>query len=70
MVLDAGNIVSECAIGIGDFHMTEVTFQVEFASPQELLAREKGFFKALVYESGDKDHFYEVAARMGSCPTA
>ncbi|RXW20112.1 hypothetical protein EST38_g5743 [Candolleomyces aberdarensis] len=42
---------------------------VEFASPKELLAKEKGFFKALVDESGDKDHFYEVAEKKGSSST-
>ncbi|KAJ2931797.1 hypothetical protein H1R20_g5295, partial [Candolleomyces eurysporus] len=43
---------------------------VEFASPKELLAKEKGFFKALVDESGDKDHFYEVVEKKGSSSTA
>ncbi|KAJ2923002.1 hypothetical protein H1R20_g14091, partial [Candolleomyces eurysporus] len=43
---------------------------VEFASPKELLAKENGFFKALVDESADKDHFYEVAERKGSSSTA
>ncbi|RXW21499.1 hypothetical protein EST38_g4368 [Candolleomyces aberdarensis] len=43
---------------------------VEFASPKVLLAKEKGFFKALVDESGDKDHFYEVAEKKGSSSTA
>ncbi|KAF6764274.1 multidrug resistance-associated ABC transporter [Ephemerocybe angulata] len=35
----------------------------EFASPAELLAKPKGLFKALVDESGDKVHLYEVAER-------
>ena len=70
MVLDAGNIVSQCTTAIVDLHLIRANFQVEFASPKELLAKEKGFFKALVDESGDKDHFYEVAEKKGSSSTA
>ena len=70
MVLDAGNIVSECPIDVVGFHLTRAIFQVEFASPKELLAKEKGFFKALVDESGDRERFYEVAEKKGSSSTA
>jgi hypothetical protein len=57
-------------IDIVDFYLTQTVFQVEFASPKELLAKEKGFFKALVDESGDKDRFYEVAEKKGRSLTA
>ena len=69
MVLDTGNIVSGLMYDIFDFQLTQV-MQVEFASPKELLAKEKGFFKALVDESGDKERFYEVAEKKGNPSTA
>lgn len=34
---------------------------VEFDKPSELLKMEKGMLKALVDESGDKDHLYAMA---------
>ena len=36
--------------------------QVEFGAPSELLKNEKGFLRALVDESGDKDNLYAMAA--------
>ncbi|KAH7906178.1 hypothetical protein BJ138DRAFT_1117803 [Hygrophoropsis aurantiaca] len=35
---------------------------VEFGSPAELLQNDKGMFRALVDDSGDKDALYEMAA--------
>lgn len=33
----------------------------EFDKPSELLKKEKGLLKALVDESGDKEHLYSMA---------
>ncbi|PIL29334.1 ATP-binding cassette transporter [Ganoderma sinense ZZ0214-1] len=42
---------------------------VEFGSPSELLKNEKGFLRALVDESGDKDKLYEMAAAAAIPPS-
>ncbi len=43
-----------------------IAFQVEFGSPNELLGHEKGFLRALVDESGDREKLYAMAAAAES----
>lgn len=66
MVLDTGKIVRihvtwmlYCVMysSIQSFH------QVEFGKPSELLKNEKGFLRALVDESGDKEALYAMAEK-------
>ena len=41
------------------------SFKVEFGSPSVLLKNEKGFLRALVDESGDRDKLYAMVAAAG-----
>ena len=56
MVLDAGRLVRWSAPLVLNSPLN--FFQVEFASPSELLQIEKSFFRALVEESADKEALY------------
>lgn len=60
MVLDAGKIVGAA------FHFSDTTdsFQVEFASPRELLDNQPGKLRALVDESQDRDILYAMASKQ------
>ena len=58
MVLDAGRIVS-CLHASSLAVLTQP--QVEYGPPSELLKNEKGFLRALVDESADKDTLYAMA---------
>lgn len=59
MVLDAGRIVS-CLRASSLAVLTQP--QVEYGPPSELLKNEKGFLRALVDESADKEHLLSVAS--------
>ncbi len=62
MVLDAGNIVSTLRFHLLSFlHSPHHSLQVEFDTPSELLKIPNGRLKALVDESGEKEHLYAMA---------
>ena len=66
MVLDAGRIVSNRISFLG-FVLKYVHLpQVEYDKPSELLKIEKGMLKALVDESGEKEHLYAMANSAAS----
>lgn len=58
MVLDAGRIVSDCAML---FIALLISLQVEFDSPQALLKIDDGRLRYLVDESNDRDILYAMA---------
>ena len=61
MVLDAGNIVCRhLQVRTYDFLILRL-LQVEFDKPSELLKIPNGRLKALVDESGEKEHLYAMA---------
>jgi hypothetical protein len=48
--------------GFRRYKENDMTVQVEFASPQELLRKEGSFFKAMVDQSADREILYAMAA--------
>lgn len=62
MVLDAGRIVSAHNLSSKvPKHPDTLPPQVEFDKPSELLKNPKGKLRALVDESGDKEHLFSMA---------
>ncbi|KAJ7776222.1 P-loop containing nucleoside triphosphate hydrolase protein [Mycena metata] len=59
MVLDAGHIASNLRLN----YSWLTSAQVEFDSPKVLLQNERGFLRALVDESGDKEVLYQMVER-------
>ena len=61
MVLDAGRIVSPLSRIVSISKLISYHSKVEFDKPSELLKIENGRLKALVDESGEKEHLYAMA---------